>query len=61
MSGQLSADEIRKLLELEPNAAESKQSVAPGSLPAPFADGRPLGSALYFIVTPHAPVPSHPQ
>jgi len=28
-------------------------------LPAPFADGRPLGSALYFMVTPGAPVRLH--
>jgi predicted cupin superfamily sugar epimerase len=28
-------------------------------LPAPFADGRPLGSALYFLVTPTAPVRLH--
>ena len=37
----------------------SKQAVAPGGLPAPFADGRPLGSALYFLVTPGAPVRLH--
>jgi uncharacterized protein len=28
-------------------------------LPAPFADGQPLGSALYFLVTPGAPVRLH--
>jgi hypothetical protein len=28
-------------------------------LPAPFANGRPLGSALYFLVTPTAPVRLH--
>ena len=37
----------------------SKQAIAPGGLPAPFADGRPLGSALYFLVTPGAPVRLH--
>jgi hypothetical protein len=37
----------------------SALSVAPGGLPAPFADGRPLGSALYFMVTPNAPVRLH--
>ena len=26
---------------------------------APFADGRPMGSALYFMVTPTAPVRLH--
>jgi len=30
-----------------------------GGLPAPFADGRPAGSALYFMVTPGAPVRLH--
>jgi len=37
----------------------SRQAIAPGGLPAPFADGRPLGSALYFLVTPEAPVRLH--
>jgi uncharacterized protein len=53
-SDDLTADEIRGLLDLEPNATcgfvrvafVSKQSIAAGGLPAPFADGRPLGSAL---------------
>jgi uncharacterized protein len=66
-SDDLSADELRKLLQLEPNATcgfvrltfLSKQSIAAGGLPAPFADGRPLGSALYFMVTPAAPVRLH--
>ena len=64
---ELTADEIRTLLNLEPNATcgfvrvtfMSKQPIAPGGLPAPFADGRPLGSALYFMVTPGAPVRLH--
>jgi hypothetical protein len=63
----LSADEIRSLLSLEPNATcgfvrvtyVSKQNIAPGGLPAPFAGGTPLGSALYFMVTPTAPVRLH--
>jgi predicted cupin superfamily sugar epimerase len=67
MTIDLSADEIRTLLQLEPNATcgfvrvtfVSKQSIAAGGLPAPFADGRPLGSALYFMVTPVAPVRLH--
>ena len=67
VSDDLNADEIRKLLDLEPNATcgfvrltfLSKQSIAAGGLPAPFADGRPLGSALYFMVTPVAPVRLH--
>jgi len=67
MTGELTADEIRSLLELEPDATcgfvrvtfESKQSIAAGGLPAPFADRRPLGSALYFMVTSGAPVRLH--
>jgi predicted cupin superfamily sugar epimerase len=67
MTDELSADEIRSLLELEPNATcgyvrvtfLSKRAIAAGGLPAPFADGRPLGSALYFMVTPGAPVRLH--
>jgi predicted cupin superfamily sugar epimerase len=64
---ELSAEEIRKLLKLEPHATcglvrvtfISKERIAPGGLPAPFTDGRPAGSALYFMVTPDAPVRPH--
>ncbi len=67
MAEELTADEIRALLKLEPNATcgfvrityVSSQSIAAGALPAPFADGRPLGSALHFMVTPGAPVRLH--
>jgi predicted cupin superfamily sugar epimerase len=67
MADDLTADEIRTLLQLEPNATcgfvrqtyLSALSIAPNGLPAPFADGRPLGSALYFMVTPTAPVQLH--
>jgi predicted cupin superfamily sugar epimerase len=67
MADNLAADEIRALLQLEPNATcgfvrqtyLSALSIAPNGLPAPFADGRPLGSALYFMVTPTAPVRLH--
>src|SRR5436305_1853099 len=67
MTDELTADEIVTLLKLEPNATcgfvrvtfVSKHSIAAGGLPAPFADGRPLGSALYFMVTPGAPVRLH--
>ena len=63
MAADLTADEIRTILGLEPNATcgfvrityLSKRSIAPGGLTAPFADGRPAGSALYFMVTPDAP------
>ena len=67
MAADLTADEIRTILGLEPNATcgfvrityLSKRSIAPGGLPAPFADARPMGSALYFMVTPSAPVRLH--
>jgi predicted cupin superfamily sugar epimerase len=67
VTDELTADEVRTLLKLEPNATcgfvrvtfVSKESIAAGGLPVPFAEGRPLGSALYFMVTPHAPVRLH--
>ena len=67
MPNQMTADEVRTLLKLEPNQTcgfvrvtyISKLSIAPGGLPAPFADGRPAGSALYFLMTPQAPVKLH--
>jgi predicted cupin superfamily sugar epimerase len=63
----MTADEVRSLLKLEPNATcgfvretyRAALAIAPDGLPAPFADGRPLGSALYFLVTPAAPVKLH--
>ena len=63
----MTADEIAELLQLSPNATcgsvrvtyTSKLNVAAGGLPAPFGDQRPLGSGLYFLVTPHAPVRPH--
>jgi len=67
MTGDLTADEICSLLQLEPNATcgfvrvtfGSKLTIAAGRLAAPFAEARPLGSALYFLVTPGAPVRLH--
>jgi predicted cupin superfamily sugar epimerase len=67
MPETVTADEIKTLLKLEPNATRgfvretytSDLSIAPGGLPAPFENGRPLGSALYFMVTPAAPVKLH--
>jgi predicted cupin superfamily sugar epimerase len=61
------AAEIVDVLALEPNATcgsvrvtyTSKLSISAGGLPAPFADGRPVGSGLYFLVTPQAPVRPH--
>jgi len=66
-SNKLKGHEIRDLLGLEPhqtsgyvkNTYKSPLSIAPGGLPAPFADGHPLGTALYFMVTPKAPVKLH--
>ena len=63
----LDADDIVRLLDLQPNATcgfvrvtfTSPLAIAPGGLPAPFENGRPLGSALYFLVTPTAPVRAH--
>lgn len=63
----MTAEDIVKLLDLQPNATcgfvrvtfLSPLTIAPGGLPAPFANGRPLGSALYFLVTPTAPVRLH--
>jgi predicted cupin superfamily sugar epimerase len=67
MAGQPTADEIRRLLQLEPNATcgsmrvtfRSERSIAAGGLPTPFEEARPLGSALCFLVTPGAPVWLH--
>ncbi|HET8928248.1 MAG TPA: cupin domain-containing protein, partial [Microbacterium sp.] len=67
MSTALTADDIRSMLDLTPNATcgfvrvtyTSALTVAAGGLPAPFAEGQPLGSALYFLVTPEAPVRLH--
>lgn len=63
----LDADDIVRLLDLQPNATcgfvrvtfTSPLAIAPGGLPAPFENGRPLGSALYFLVTPTSPVRAH--
>jgi hypothetical protein len=67
MTAELTAEEIQHLLALAPNAScgfvrvtfTSTLAIAPGGLPAPFAEGRPLGSALEFLVTPEAPVRLH--
>jgi uncharacterized protein len=67
MSGDLTAEEVRAILQLEPHATcgfvrvtfISEKRITPGGLPPPFAEGRPTGSALYFMVTPNAPVRLH--
>ena len=67
MHDDLTAGEIRMLLALQPNATcgyvretfRSATNIAPGGLPAPFSGGRPLGSALYFMVAPDQHVKLH--
>ena len=67
MADDLTAEELVRLLQLEPNATcgfvrvtfLSKHHLSKGTLSAPFEEGRPLGSALYFLVTPDAPVRLH--
>ncbi|HJX82559.1 MAG TPA: cupin domain-containing protein [Candidatus Udaeobacter sp.] len=63
----MTPDEVRNLLKLEPHATcgfvrvtfISEKWIAAGGLPPPFAEGRPTGSALYFMVTPDSPVRLH--
>ena len=67
MINDMTFEDVRKLLDLSPNATcgyvrvtfVSKRRIAPGGLQAPFADGRPAGSALYFMLTPEEPVKLH--
>jgi uncharacterized protein len=67
MADELTAEQICALLKLEPNATcgfvrntyLNNQSIPAGALPPPFAGARPVGSALYFLVTPTAPVRLH--
>jgi hypothetical protein len=67
MINDLSFEDVRQLLDLTPNATcgyvrvtfISKHKIAAGGMAAPFADGRPAGSALYFMLTPEEPVKLH--
>ena len=67
MPETVTTEEIRALLKLEPNKTcgfvretyKSDLNIAPGGMPTPFAGGRPAGTALYFMVTPEAPVKLH--
>jgi predicted cupin superfamily sugar epimerase len=67
MRSDMTADDVKRLLKLEPNATcgsvrptyTSAERIAPGGLPVPFKAGRPLGSALYFMLTPQEPVKLH--
>jgi predicted cupin superfamily sugar epimerase len=66
-SADLTAQQVRRLLQLEPHATcglvrltfVSKQVLPSGGLPPPLDAERPLGSALYFMVMPEAPVRLH--
>lgn len=58
MSDNASADEIRALLKLEPNQTCGYVRVTYVSEQKIGAE-RPVGSALYFMVTPDAPVRLH--
>jgi predicted cupin superfamily sugar epimerase len=61
------AEGIIELLGLEPHATcgyvaetyRARNRIAPGGLEGAFADGRPVGSALYFLVTHDRPVRLH--
>src|SRR5437016_3355795 len=64
MGKDLTADGVRALLKLEPHPTcgfvrDSQEQIAPGGFPPPFAEGRPAGSALYFMVTAGTPVRLH--
>lgn len=67
MINDMTFEDVRKLLDLSPNATcgyvrvtfVSKHKIAPGGMQAPFAGGRPAGSALYFMLTPEEPVKLH--
>jgi predicted cupin superfamily sugar epimerase len=67
MINEMTFEDVRKLLDLSPNATcgyvrvtfVSKHKIAAGGMQAPFADGRPAGSALYFMLTPEEPVKLH--
>jgi predicted cupin superfamily sugar epimerase len=67
MPDDVTAAQIREALKLEPNQTcgfvrntyRSALDIAPGGLPEPFSTGRPVGTALFFMVTPEAPVKLH--
>ncbi len=67
MINDMTFEDVRKLLDLTPNATcgyvrvtfISKHKIAAGGMAAPFADGRAAGSALYFMLTPEEPVKLH--
>jgi predicted cupin superfamily sugar epimerase len=58
-NGELSADRVRELLKLEPNQTCGFVRVSYVSEQKAATKLRPIGSALYFLVTPQAPVRLH--
>ncbi len=67
MPNDISAEEIRQQLQLEPNQTcgfvrstyTSALTIPANTLPQPFAQERPAGTGLFFMVTPQAPVRLH--
>jgi uncharacterized protein len=57
--GELSADRVLELLKLEPNQTCGFVRVSYVSEHKAASEQRPIGSALYFLVTPQAPVRLH--
>jgi len=63
----LSADDIKSLLQLAPHPTcgfvresyRSSHTVPAAGLPPSFDGARPLGSVLYFLVTPDAHIAMH--
>jgi len=67
MDDRPSVDEIKEVLGLQPHPTcgfvaetyRSKDTLPAGSLPERFDGSRPLGSVLYFLVTPDARIRLH--
>ncbi len=67
MANDMTAEEVRALLKLEPHPTcgyvrityIGQMNIPAGALPAPFETGRPVGSALYFMMTAERPVHLH--
>jgi predicted cupin superfamily sugar epimerase len=67
IDSEMTAADVETLLGLKPNATcgyvrvtyVSGLEVAAGGMAAPFDGKRPVGSALYFMVTPEEPVKLH--
>lgn len=63
----MEANEVKRLLGLEPHATcgfvrqtyVASRQIAAGGMAPPFDGKRPAGSALFFMVTPDAPVKLH--